>query len=398
MNKLLLVLLLTLTPAAFAHVWYVDGVNGNDTNDCKTRQNACKTIGHAISLASSGDTIGVGPATYTENLTIGIDLKLIGSGSSTTIIDGGGANTVVTVERFATNVNVILSKFTIRNGNSGIVNTGTLTINHSTVTGNKAGGMDHFFIACGGGGIYNPSGTLIINASTISSNQAVVGGGICNSGTLTINGSTLSDNTASYNGVCGPGYGGGIQNVSGAIVINDSTLTGNTARSSVGDHCSDPAYGGGIYNYGGGVTINNSTISNNSAQGEWGGVGGGIYGNAILRNSIVAYSFVGGNSGGNCSNTLTSDGYNLSSDGTCNFTGPGDLNNTNPLLGPLQNNGGPTQTQALLPGSPAIDAGNPNGCTDGSGHLLKTDQRGAPRPNKEDTGGCDMGAYERQSD
>jgi hypothetical protein len=64
--------------------------------------------------------------------------------------------------------------------------------------------------------------------------------------------------------------------------------------------------------------------------------------------------------------------------------------------GPLQNNGGPTKTQALLSGSPAIDTGNLNGCTDGNGHLLKTDQRGKPRPDKEDTGGCDTGAFERQ--
>jgi hypothetical protein len=95
---------------------------------------------------------------------------------------------------------------------------------------------------------------------------------------------------------------------------------------------------------------------------------------------------------------MTSNGYNLSSDGSCDFSGPGDLNNTDPKLGPLQNNGGPTQTQALLPGSPAIDAGNPSGCTDNKGNLLKTDQRGAPRPGKEDTSGCDMGAYERQTD
>jgi hypothetical protein len=95
---------------------------------------------------------------------------------------------------------------------------------------------------------------------------------------------------------------------------------------------------------------------------------------------------------------MTSNGYNLSSDNTCNFNGPGDLNNTNPKLDPLRNNGGPTQTQALLAGSPAIDAGNASGCTNGTGHLLMTDQRGKPRPDKEDTGGCDMGAYERQSD
>jgi hypothetical protein len=114
---------------------------------------------------------------------------------------------------------------------------------------------------------------------------------------------------------------------------------------------------------------------------------------ATLQNSIVA-----NNSGKDCGGTITSLGYNLSSDGSCKFNGPGDMNNTNPLVGPLKNNGGPTQTQALLPGSPAIDAGNPSGCTDGQGHLLKTDQRSKPRPDKEDTGGCDIGAFELQGD
>jgi hypothetical protein len=96
---------------------------------------------------------------------------------------------------------------------------------------------------------------------------------------------------------------------------------------------------------------------------------------------------------------MTSDGYNLSSDKSCKFNNSGDLNSTNPRLGRLQNNGGPTQTMALLPGSPAIDAGNASGCTDGRGRLLKTDQRGKPRPDKEDHGvGCDIGAYERQKD
>jgi hypothetical protein len=74
------------------------------------------------------------------------------------------------------------------------------------------------------------------------------------------------------------------------------------------------------------------------------------------------------------------------------------LNNTDPQLGPLQDNGGATQTMALPSGSAAVDAGNPSGCTNGDGDLLKTDQRGMPRPDKEDKGGCDMGAYERQSD
>jgi hypothetical protein len=95
---------------------------------------------------------------------------------------------------------------------------------------------------------------------------------------------------------------------------------------------------------------------------------------------------------------VISQGYNLSSDNRCNFDNSGDRNGTHPKLGPLQNNGGPTQTMALLPGSPAIDAGNPSGCRDGHGHLLTTDQRGYPRPDKEDKTGCDMGAYEKQSD
>jgi len=107
---------------------------------------------------------------------------------------------------------------------------------------------------------------------------------------------------------------------------------------------------------------------------------------------------VADNSGANCYGTVSSEGYNLSSDSTCNFNGKGDKNGTEPKLRSLHNNGGPTDTMAEMPGSPAIDAGNPSGCTDGNGHLLKTDQRGKPRHDKEDIGGCDMGAYERQKD
>ena len=74
------------------------------------------------------------------------------------------------------------------------------------------------------------------------------------------------------------------------------------------------------------------------------------------------------------------------------------MNNTDPKLGKLGSHGGPTQTTPLLKGSPAIDAGNPSGCTDDKGNLLKTDQRGWPRPGKYDTGACDIGAFERQKD
>ncbi|MBV9499229.1 MAG: hypothetical protein JO138_07630 [Acidobacteriaceae bacterium] len=349
------------TTGLASNEWYVNGVNGNDSNDCKSPQTACKTIGHAISLAASGGSVIIAAGTYNENLTIGFSLNLIGSGASTTIIDGQAAGSVIVISSSA---QVTLSNLTIRNGlalfGGGIYNNARLTINASTVTGNNA--FVRNFVGYGGG-IYNGS-----------------------NGTLTINNSTVNANTAGHRS-CGlfpcPGSGGGIANV-GELVINNSTLSGNYAY---GIQASSYGRGGGIYN-GGGMTISNSTLGGNS-----GTHGGAVYGGGGFQNSIVA-----NNSGQNCSNAVTSTGYNLSSDSTCNFSGPGDLNNIDAKLGSLQNNGGPTQTQALLPGSPAIDAGNPSGCTDGQGNLLKTDQRGMPRPDKEDKSGCDMGAYESQSD
>src|SRR5260370_8002379 len=102
---------LAVAPAAFASTtWYVNGVSGSDINNCLSATSACKTIGHAISLAGSGGTIMIAAATYTENLSIGISLNLIGSGAGTTIINGGGVNTVVTVSMGAA---VTLSKLSI---------------------------------------------------------------------------------------------------------------------------------------------------------------------------------------------------------------------------------------------------------------------------------------------
>lgn len=126
------------------------------------------------------------------------------------------------------------------------------------------------------------------------------------------------------------------------------------------------------------LSVLNSTISHN--------VRGGVIANSTttLTNMILAENAVGG--WGNCSGTITSQGHNLSSDNSCtaSFTAPGDRNNTDPLLGPLQNNGGPTPTRALLSGSPAINAGTIVGCP-------ATDQRGVPRPQG---GTCDIGAFE----
>jgi hypothetical protein len=399
-TTLLMALVLAVAPTALASTtWYVNGVTGTDNNNCMSVQTACKTIKRAVALAGSGDSIVVAPAVYAfANFTIGISVNIVGSGASTTVIVGVGAlphgGSVGPVVTINTGTHVILSKLTITNGfaseGAGIYNKGNLTINDSTVSGNIAYGF-----SCSGGGIAN-SGTLTINNSTIAGNSArgiveevnthASGGGIANNrGTVTINNSTVSGNAAG-------GYyavGGGIAN-GGALTINNSTLYGNRAGGQFYSRA------GGIAN-GGTLKISNSTLSVNNASAVLSPAGpGGISntGTAVLQNSILADN----TQGGNCLGAMTSKGYNLSSDNTCNFKGIGDLNNSNPMLGPLQDNGGPTQTQALLSGSPAIDTGNPSGCTDSQGHLLKTDQRGQPRPDTEDPSGCDRGAYESQSD
>jgi len=373
-------LVLASTTALASSTWYVDGVNGSDSNDCKSPQTACKTIGHAISLAHSGDSIMVAAATYTENLTIAFSLKVVGADATTTIIDGGGVGRVVRISR--SRAHVTLSELTIRNGfasnGGGIYNNGILTVNNAAVSENGAQNY-----CCGsGGGIYN-NGKMTVNNSTLSGNGANAGGGgiFNNGGTLRINNSTLSGN-AGFSG-------GGIQNNGGTLTINNSTLSKNVALTRF--HL--PGLGGGILSGGGTLRISNTTLSGNGAPRDGGGISASNT-TTTVQNTIVANS----TSGGNCYGTMTSNGYNLSSDGTCNFNNSGDLNNTDPSLGQLGNYGGPTPTIPLLSGSPAIDAGNPSGCTDGKGHLLKTDQRGKPRHDKEDTSGCDMGAYERQTD
>lgn len=351
--------------AMASRTWYTNGVSGSDSHNCLSPSTACKTIGHAISLATSGDTIRVAAATYKEHIEIPFSLSIAGSEASTTVIDGKGSALAEPLVATNAGATVTLSHLTIRNSaGRGILNAGKLIISNSTLTGNSAIALCRSTCVLAGGGIYN-SGELIISDSTISGNGVggrcppicgAKGGGIYNAGTLTISDSTISENGAeSCHFIICSGEGGGIYNtISATLTISSSTISGN----------SSPGPGGGILNDGG---------------------------KAILQNSIVA------SNSENCSG-ISSDGYNLSDDDSCNFNGPGDMNNTDPLLGTLGNNGGPTKTIPLLAGSPAIDVGNPNGCTDGLGHLLKTDQRGFPRPDKEDGGGCDIGAYESQRD
>jgi predicted outer membrane repeat protein len=399
--------LMMLPAPGTSSTWYVNGVMGNDGNNCRTSATACATIGHAISLAASGDTIQIAAATYRENLSIPFNLTLNGAQAATTIVDGTNRANVFTV---GAGISLTLSNLTIKNGvgysgGGGVNNSGTLTVNKSnfytntalsggailntgmvTVSNTNFSGNSPYFsghsASCGA--IDNRSTMTITNStfySNYANNNSTAGGAICNGGTLTITATTFDTNSSQGNN---GGYGGAIYNYAGTLSVTNSTFSQNSAVTS----------GGAIYSQGGTVQISNSTFGINPATS---GGGGGALSNAggsfLIQNSIVANTGYGGN----CDGTITSDGYNLSSDSTCNFSGPGDLNGTNPNLGALQSNGGPTQTMALQSGSPALDAGNPAGCRDFVGSLLTTDQRGQPRHGGGETTGCDLGAYESQT-
>src|SRR3989338_5523193 len=351
-----------------------------DTNDgaCDADCSLREAIG-AANVLPGADVITLPAGTYTlsiggggedlnatGDLDITGDVTINGAGDTTTIIDGGGIDRVLTV--FPATI-VLIDAITVRNGNpgagfgaGGILNAGTLTLTKSTVADNT--GEDF------GGGLYN-TGTLTLTDTTVSDNvlsgfnASGGGGGIFSSGTLSLTRSTVSGNSTI-------GRGGGIYNLDLTATITNSTISGNTALN-----------GGGIFNRDGTVSITHATITGNTASDN----GGGIWnfgGTMTLANTIVSGNTAATLSG-DCAGSITSLGHNLASDASCAFAGAGDLNSTDPLLGPLQNNGGETETHALLAGSPAIDAVPLAFCT------LPTDQRGVARPQGT---GCDMGAFE----
>ena len=203
---------------------------------------------------------------------------------------------------------------------------------------------------------------LAVSNSTFSGNSAgYSGGGIENTGRLNVSNSTFSGNSAGNSG-------GGINN-SGTVNVSNSTFSGNITAGSGGGICSSDSST---------LTVNNSTIASNSAS-----EGGGIYsaGTVILKNTIVANS----TTGSNCYGTVTDGGGNLSyPDIAC----PGI--NADPVLGPLQINGGQTETLALGPGSAALDAGDDAICA--APPVNNLDQRGVVRPRGSH---CDIGAVEQ---
>jgi Protein of unknown function (DUF1565) len=171
LTTLLTALLLIVAHSAIASsTWYVD-VNGNDDNNCKSLQSPCQTIGRAIVLASSDDSIRVAAGIYAENLTISFNLNLRGAGASTTAINGGGPKEWLQFHRARGS---LFTKLAIRNGTAkyggGIYNAGRLTINETIVSANLAKGE-----APRGGGMAN-DGTLTIDHSVISGNRTSFGG------------------------------------------------------------------------------------------------------------------------------------------------------------------------------------------------------------------------------
>ncbi len=313
-----------------------------------------------ITLASTGlDNI-------TESLTI------TGLGADQLTIDANGATTSARVFNFNSTSNdqtFNLSGLELTggqlaggNGVGVLVGSGeTLNIDSCHITGNTAtSGTPN------GGGVSGTSSTITIINSTIDNNEAGnFGGGLhTNGGTLIVKNSTIHDNTTS-----GPGGGIGIVGAAATATLVNVTVTNNDAD----DGNANTWFGGGLADdsAGGSISVLNSIIADNKASGV----------------------------DDNCDGSgISSNGNNIESGSDCGFTAGADQQNTDPLLRDLADNGGDTMTRALLPGSPAIDAGNDTPCsTDPDINFL--DQRGHTRSDDADGDGmviCDVGAFELQ--
>ncbi len=342
--------------------------------------------GSEVIQLAAGGTITLGSALPAVSNNISIQ----GPGAASLVVQGPGV--VVGMTPFplfsvSPYMNVSLSGMTIANGiDHGILSEGILTVDGCTIANNLGDSQ--------GGGILNELGRLKVNNSTLTGNSAANGGGIFNAaggslglGIVAVNNSTLAANTANR--------GAGIYSGTGdAVTMINSTISGNSAAID----------GGGLYLDASTATLSYVTLANNRANtANSAGVGGGIRNIPSIFAVHLDHSIVAGNWNLGAVSTTPDDvagqvdpaslfnliGWGAGMTGIStgsNGNRVGSTTRIDPLLGPLQNNGGPTMTQALLPGSPAIDKGiNPN--------PPATDQRGCPRVANFVS---DLGAYEVQ--
>jgi hypothetical protein len=391
--------------------------NGSNTCTLRDATTLANDAGgtNGISFAStvtSPIVLNQGPLTVT-----GETLTISGLGAGTTVIDGNDASTVFSIGNGAT---LNLTGATVQHGKAtttdggGFFNAGTLTLLNVVVANNRAPQPTGCDVCTGvnGGGI-SSSGALTVTDSTITGNSATqFGGGIDGSGgSVSLDGTTVSQNTAS------PGSGAGIYTSFATLTVTRSLFSANAAT----------AWGGGILAGGPATVINSTFYKNTSAVGlvGFGGYGGAIYFGgagafALINDTIVdnAANTLGGglwvdagSSSASISNTLlagdspqecgtnststvtVSGGHNDAADSSCDLTLTSDRHDSSPGVDTQpRDNGGPTQTIALLPGSPAIDAGGDSVCNasipNGAGGV---DERGVARPQGAH---CDIGALE----
>ena len=359
---------------------------------CENDLCACTEAGVRAAISAGGGPYTFdcgGPQTIMTEAVIVISDDVILDGRGELVLDGGFAHRVVTVDETASvellGIDVIRGN-DMSNRAGAILNNGTLVLRDCVLSTNVGGGLRNF-------------GTATIANCIISDNQ---GGGLRNEFQAAM---TLMDSTVSGNVSDSFGLGGGIWS-DGALISISNTISGNVAGSR----------GGGIYNSGS-LTLVNSTVSGNAA----GSLGGGIHtdnstvalslvnstvannsapnGSALSSDSTASQTLRGTILQGTCGgpNLVTSDGFNVESPGnTCALNQGTDLVSVSEAalnLGPLQDNGGPTETHALDIGSVAIDVIPTAMCLDEDDQPLTTDQRGEPRP-----GGtaCDVGSFEAQ--
>ncbi|HEX8053699.1 MAG TPA: choice-of-anchor Q domain-containing protein [Thermoleophilaceae bacterium] len=402
----------------------------------------------AANAASGADTINLPAGNYVLELSGGDDdnavgdldvngsLTLNGAGAGTTTVDAGDTEDRV----FDVGPNggdalvVALRDLTVRDGNAdfeggGVRSSAQTTLQRVVVTGSAA---------FRGGGVAQTSSTTLLRIldSTITGNSGQQGGGVAHDagghsdtgavGVL-IERSTISDNHAVPGGEGDPDGGGIAVNLDGDVRVRSSTISGNSAEGF------QDASGGGAYVNGGLLEVTNSTVSGNSVTGGYGGGIANTDGDLTVLNATIAgnsstaggvtsrriaaaavqnpgdpsqpggnvdsfgdsntfkNTIVAGGSPQNCrgrfNTVFTSSGHNLEDANTCGFDATGDAVNTDPQLGPLAANGGPTRTRALPKSSPAIDTADNAACP-------ATDQRGIARAQPAG-GTCDKGAYER---